>query len=365
MVLRKRINWLLGLGMAVAAANTTSAQTPPDDTATPPGFGPTSATVERIMETAVHNIAARYNLNELQRISTNDLMKREVRQFLRDHEAEVWPAIRSMLQTQFGLVKPEDVEEVKRVGAATRPLAKLAKEAIFRANEEWRQILNEEQKKVHDFDMTEMRRTFTEIDTNLASWEEGNPKDNGFFPIPSGQAGPPRPPQPRIPEKPDYRGREIPVGILAIYVEEFIKDYNLNEGQITACRSILVEFQERANTFKNAKKEEFAKVVKGLDDAKRARDTAGIRRATLAHKKALEPFYAIFSEMQERLKGQLTTAQLQKFADRNKPRERDRTTKGRKTAGEKKGQTPKPKVDKPKPVAGDPKAKPAPAPKKD
>lgn len=271
------------------------------------------------MEAAVHNIAIRYNLNEVQKQYTGELMKREVRRFLRDHEAEVWPAIRGMLATQMGTRPPDDPEEVKRLGQGARPIAQLAKEAIFRANAEWREILDAEQKALHDFDLAEMREAFTQIDENLAAWEKGEPAaDKGIFPPPSGRPGPPLPTKPPLTKHKGLVVDEVPIGILEAFVEEFIKDYQLDEGQITAARSILAEFQEKANSFKKAKKEEFAQIVAEREKAKAERDTGGIRRATAKHKKLLEPFYAIFGEMEERLQGLLTTAQKEQYAERQK-----------------------------------------------
>ena len=56
-------------------------------------------------------------------------------------------------------------------------------------------------------------------------------------------------------------------------VAEFIKEYELNEGQITAARSILVEFKGKANDFKNAKKKENEEQV--LPDRARVRRDKG------------------------------------------------------------------------------------------
>ena len=67
-----------------------------------------AATIERIMDQAVRNIARRYNLNETQTKKTDELMKREVNRFLKEHEDEVWPVIRDLLISQFGAKPPQD-----------------------------------------------------------------------------------------------------------------------------------------------------------------------------------------------------------------------------------------------------------------
>ena len=88
---------MLTLGVAALAAPVAASDSQAEKV-TPPGeeYSATSATIERIIETAVRNIARRYNLNEAQTQKTDELWNREVRQFLREHEAEVWPAIRGL-----------------------------------------------------------------------------------------------------------------------------------------------------------------------------------------------------------------------------------------------------------------------------
>ena len=126
----------------------------------PKNAPPESATVEKIMQQAVRNISRRYNLNEAQTEKTQEIMQREVHRFLREHENEVWPLIRDLLASQLGAKPPSNVDEVKRIGKAARPLAQLAREAIYRGNSEWRMYLTPEQKSTHDYDLGQMEETF-------------------------------------------------------------------------------------------------------------------------------------------------------------------------------------------------------------
>jgi len=279
------------------------------------------ATIEMICEQAVKNIAMRYNLNETQTAQTNALMKREVDKFLRDHEDEIWPLMRSMLATQLAAKPPDDPEEMKRLGKAARPIVQLAKEAIFTANEEWRAILTPEQKRVHDFDLGEMEKTFEKIDQNFSSWAEGVPKDNPLFP-PAGQipeGSPPRPPRPTegLPPRVDTPN----LTIFDTFVEEFIKDYKLNEGQIDTARSILKEFKEKATVITSAKKEEFAKIATEREAATKSVDRAKIAELEQEYKKLLDPVYQLFGQMEERLKGLLNSAQLEQYTAKHQATE--------------------------------------------
>ncbi len=288
-------------------------------TALESGTTPTSATVEKIMEEAVKNISRRYNLNEAQSAETQKLMKREVSRFLKEHEAEVWPAIRDLLAAQLGGKPPDNREEVMRIGKSAKPLVALAKDAILKANEEWRINLTPEQKVTHDYDLGEMEKTFSQIDKNFGDWASGQPTDAGLFPPPpSDDRSPPRPKKPPAgipePEVETFR-----VTIFDTFVEEFIKDYQLDQGQIDSARSILKEFKVKANDFKAAKQAELAKIAVDQKAAMEARDRDKNAATEASRKKVLEPVYALFGEMEARLKALLTTAQIERYSSLRSP----------------------------------------------
>ncbi len=288
-------------------------------TALESGTTPTSATVEKIMEQAVKNISLRYNLNEAQMAETEKLMKREVNRFLKDHEAEVWPAIRDLLASQLGGKPPDSRDEVMRIGKSARPLAALAKDAILKANEEWRMYLTPEQKVTHDYDLGEIEKTFTQIDKNFSDWESGQPTDAGIFPPPPpASLSPPRPRKPPA-GLPEPEVETFRVSIFDTFVEEFIKDYQLDPGQIDSARSILKEFKAKANDFKTAKQAELSKIALDQKAAMEARDRDKVAATEAARKELLEPVYALFGEMETRLKGLLTTAQIQRFGLQQNP----------------------------------------------
>ena len=110
------------VGSAVQPAETEPANT---TQALSTGAPPAAATLEKIMDAAVRNISKRYDLDEDQRAITDEIMKREVRRFLKEHENEVWPVIGDLLRSRFGL-EPPDSEDAKRVGKAAGPLLQLA-----------------------------------------------------------------------------------------------------------------------------------------------------------------------------------------------------------------------------------------------
>ena len=279
----------------------------------------TSVTVETIMEGAVKNIAVRYNLNDEQAKLTQEMMKQRVHAFLKEHENEVWPLIRQFIDTQFGSKPPDDKEVVKRLGAAARPLAEQAKKAILEGNAEWRKHLTPEQRLMHDHDLAEMEGTFKDIYRNLDQWAEGNPPKGGIFPQPPPvDRSPPRPPRPTpgLPKLPEPEVVTFRETFFDLFVEQFIKDNELDPSQITSARSILNEFKAKATDFKISNKDEIAKVVAAQREAMESRDSEKTTAADEARRQLLQPIYQLFDEMEGRLTALLTSVQLERYKER-------------------------------------------------
>jgi len=307
----------------VFAQNAARGNNPPPSTAPQPAIQPTastdaitSATIEQIMDQAVKNIARRYNLNDAQTRETHDLMKREVNRFLKEHESEVWPVLRELLAAQMNGKPPQTPEERARLGKAARPLLKLAEDAIFESNAEWRGYLDPSQLPTHDYDLAEMRKQFQDIDKRFEKLEKGDmPDDGGIFPPP-----PPvdrSPPRPRKPPEGLPEPEIVEINIFDNFVEVFIRDYQLDEGQADAARSILNEYKAKAEAFKQSQKAELAQIAAEEKAAREAHDRGRRLKAEKASKELLAPVYALYGEFENRLKGLLRTSQLQVYEARH------------------------------------------------
>lgn len=277
----------------------------------------TTVTVEKIMDQAVKNIAKRYNLNDEQIKLTDEMMKTRVRKFLKEHEAEVWPLIREMLLTQMGTKPPQDPDEVKRIGRAARPLSDLAMKAILEGNEEWRRYLTPEQQRMHDYDLAEMDKTFKEINRNLEAWAEGKAPRGGIFPPPPAvEKGPSTPPRPaRMPDPTTVVA--VRPSFFDVFVEQFIKDNELDPGQLTSARSILIETKGKANDFRVSNKDEIAKYTARHTAAAESKDREQIAAADEARRTLMQPVYQLFEELESRLTGLLTSVQLSRYKERS------------------------------------------------
>jgi hypothetical protein len=269
-----------------------------------------------IMTEAVKNIAKRYNLNEAQKQKTDEIMKRDVNKFLKDHEAQVWPIIRDLMSN--GFQPPSNPEDVKRIGNAAAPLLKEAQKAILDGNKEWRQYLTPDQQAMHDYDLGEMDKQFVEAEKSFKSWAEGKPTGSPFPVPPPMERSPPTPKMPTagLPKPPPPPEPQLEIfvreSLFDSYVEDFIKQYELDPAQIDAARSILAETKVKAGAFKESNRAELTKIALEHKAAMDAKDRDRIAKAEADRKKLLEPVYVLFGEMDERLKALLTSAQVER-----------------------------------------------------
>lgn len=307
--------------------------------------GGEQATLHRWIDQAVQGIARRYNLNKEQTEATRDLWRREVESFLREHENEVWPVILDVMRQ--GFKNPENLLDMQRLARSAGALFEPIKEAAFHAQDEWRLILTEEQKRMHDFDLGEMETTFEKVQENLTDWAEGRATEHGLLPpkrvLTNEPSRPDRPPS-GLPDP--VKDVFDPSRIFDTIVKEFIKEYRLNQGQITSARSILVEFKAKANDFQASKKDEFAKIAAQLRGAHDRRDVAAVRKATAAHKAMLKPVYELTELMQDRLEALLTTVQRERYG--NKSKDTSKTAVAKKSDPKKRSAS---KSDSPRPGA--------------
>lgn len=286
-----------------------------------PSVAQSMATVERMVEAASKGVAARYNLNEAQRQATEEIMKRDVQKFLKDHEAEVWPLIRDLLKYQLGGKPPSDPEEIKRLGKSCLPFVKLAEKAIIDGNMEWRErVLTEAQKRTHDYDLEQMKGTFRTIERNFSDWEQGRVTGKSLFPQQDPRQGPPTPPRPDREGLPDPVTEKI-VSVDTIFdtiVENFIKDYSLDEGQVVSARSILREYKDKAADFKNSNKDVLARLTKDLNDAREQRNEKKYVETEAEFRKVTQPVSEMVISMESRLRGLLTSVQMEKYNANNR-----------------------------------------------
>jgi len=262
--------------------------------------------VDAILDTAVKNIARRYALNDEQTKYTSEMMNTRVKKFLDEYQDEIWPLIRDLgYWQQKG--SPPDADSAKRLGPTAVKILKAAKDEIFRANEEWGKVLTDQQKRVHEFDLREMDKTFNQMERNFDNWGKGRVAQRSIFPQPKRRANePPTPTRPndgRLPVdrregKKHKSGEPILLTHFDAYAQKFIADYQLTATQREAVGSILREVKKRAETFRESHRAQLDAIKTQLAASKSAHER---RQLTARRRQMTKPLDELFTEFKNRL----------------------------------------------------------------
>lgn len=261
--------------------------------------------VDAMMNTAVKNISRRYNLDEKQEAYTQALMTRGVRDFLDKHEDDLRELIKEMLLEQGtnGDISPE---MAKKWGDMALPMFYDAKESILKNNLEWREILNEDQRKIHDLDLRLMQGNFKVFEDRFKRWQDGN-YAKGEMPI-GGNAQSVKPVTPT--DRPQIVRQMLP-DTWELYVRSFIAKYGLDESQSRAAMSILSDCRNRAKQHIEAHQGDKEKADAEFAEA-RAEKPINRERLKVASdmlKEINTPIAAMFNELKTRLDKLPTPAQ--------------------------------------------------------
>ncbi len=259
---------------------------------------PTLWDVDRMMEDAVLQITRRYNLNKAQENYTRLLLTERVREFLDDYEADVRELLQQSIDMRANRVDNGPTALMEWALRAA-PLYEGAKNAILDGNEEWGQILDPEQKKTHDQDLSLMRTNFVNVARTLDTWMEGKGKMPGARPTTAVGNG--------TLARHDNRVSQPIAAVMAdqieddwmAYVTQFIAAFKLDDKQQIAAREKIHKEQfARAGQYRRKEKKKFDQI-----SALRAAKDGKITSAELGRRKReLErPIYMLFIDMDRRL----------------------------------------------------------------
>jgi len=122
------------------------------------------------VETLINNycrlLARKYNLTDEQDEYTQLLIHEKAGQFLAKHEDELRVLVDRMFEVRSGAADMDPAELVEW-GKAVLPMYEEAKGIIVEGNAEWREILTEEQQRIHDDDLKLMHESFATTEDQL------------------------------------------------------------------------------------------------------------------------------------------------------------------------------------------------------
>ncbi len=254
---------------------------------------------------AVRNISARYNLNQEQNQVTQRMMEEGVSNFLAQHADEIYPLIRDLTRAKLNGHNLTEAER-RRIGQAAKPLVDAARAEILRYNAEWGNILSPEQKRLHEWDLREMEGQFELIHENFEKMKQGEAVDNPIFPAPKVKTEePPRPSQPLegtipyVPPMVEKAPKEEDV--FESYVRKFIEDYKLDAAQKATALSILKEYKAFADAYRKVKKDDFERVQKSAEQARNDHAIEKLKAAEKELDQLNQRITQLFEEMKQRL----------------------------------------------------------------
>lgn len=192
----------------------------------------------------VKQIGRHYNLTEQQQEYTRLLMTKRTKRFLKHYEADVRDIFAEYMTYQLTRQVPPP-EIAREFADRADPLIRAMRKEVIEGNMQWRNILNEEQKNIHDKDMDQLNVLFDEIQGTMGDWKEGKVYSLGNKKAVS------------VPTRPmrseDQWDR---------YVRSFIRRYGLDEAQQETAWSMLREMKQKAESFRAQQKDKFDQLEK-------------------------------------------------------------------------------------------------------
>ena len=129
------------------------------------GYNAIIDNIDLLVDNYARFLSRKYDLTQEQDEYTRFLLRERAYQFLEKHE----PRLRSLVDRMFDVRTGGDMtqEELIEWGRQVRPIYEDAKRLIIDGNNEWREILTDEQRKIHDEDVKLMHESFSTTEDQL------------------------------------------------------------------------------------------------------------------------------------------------------------------------------------------------------
>lgn len=273
-----------------------------------------------MLELYVKGLTRQYNLTPTQEEFTRKLLTKRVKEFLKVHETEMRRLIWEMAEYHQKRQLP-DAETAREWAKSGSPVFREARKAILDGNKEWREILDDEQKKRHDQDLRGLEDYFKVMEERLDRWSKGDVNQRDFEPY--GRRNPQISPEPWTHAKPEDAWE--------IYLRGFVRRFNLTDAQREAGESVLRECRRRATEYRDKRKADFDAIDARMAELQEQRKSSSDDKEKLtalskeidqlrAKKFDLERpiFEEIGKEFRQRLDGIPTTEQRAAYAEKQK-----------------------------------------------
>ncbi len=308
---------VLGWGAWALSASIARAQTADGAAPKQPATRPTAQThpqnpelwdAEQMMEDAILQISRRYNLNKAQENYTRRLLISRTRKFLRDYEPDIRELLKESIDFRLDPRKATP-DALKRWAERGAPIYEAAVQAILDGNEEWRDILNPDQRQLHDQDLAQMNANFAQIGRVMDQWKAGK----GLAGLAMASAQPEQPTEQGhgLTQQPETAVSKFLEDNWLAYVNKFIQAYQLDEKQANAARmKVHSESFEQAKAYRERHKAAFDTIESELRSPRRGADRPIQPKELFRRRVELEkPIREMFVAMDGRLKELLRSDQ--------------------------------------------------------
>jgi hypothetical protein len=162
--MRQRMAWIgvivVGCGLMISAA---PAQNDKVRNAPSPLAG--LFNVDAFLDGYVRLVARKYHLDEEQERYTAQLVRERAQGFIDRHEDDLYDLLENMFDVRAGGDMSPD--ELIAWGKRARPIYEDAKQIVIEANDQWREVLTDDQRAIHDGDVALMWENFDITETHL------------------------------------------------------------------------------------------------------------------------------------------------------------------------------------------------------
>lgn len=161
--------------------------------------------VDSLIDNYARFLARKYDLDEQQDEFTQSLLRQKAQKFLGQNEHEMFDLVDRMFEVRTGGAMDE--VELVEWGKRVMPMYEQAKAIIIDGNNEWRTILNDRQRAMHDADLKLMEESFRATDDQIRRIVQGEMSVEEFrnparYQRQKNREAPPPPPPPQPVQEP-------------------------------------------------------------------------------------------------------------------------------------------------------------------
>ncbi|MBL8877633.1 MAG: hypothetical protein JNG88_00815 [Phycisphaerales bacterium] len=360
--------WLI-VCVALSTAALSGAQSPDDEEETG-GFWPTKLMLSRALDRMVEDMSGHYEFDEAQAAHVSDVVKQRLPEWMNKNRKEITTLMNQYIEAILD-GEPPDPETVAEWSKRVQPLMSEFQDLVEGMSGEFSEVMNDDQRVQLEGELAAFNTGFSFVQKKIAVWADGGydpeaewPRNNDKFAedkrkergeirdamkdarsqatsearVAYGLEGSPEQQaaanaeaqaaaaaaaaekaaveaanaseKPTGPTKPARA--KGPRDEWEVYVEAFIRKYELKEDQTAKAQQYLKSAQDERDNWLRKKGDEFARIDKRIRDAKSKEDR---EKAQAELDKARAPIDRIFRRMENKLFDLPTSKQKLKVRD--------------------------------------------------